>query len=315
MFTIPDKGEGQNDLQSILFQEQIDILLDGLAGVNCVLSGGAVTAQGSPNMTVAVAKSAVLTAGVLKATAAWTGTITTADATNPRLDLVVVDSSGAGQVRAGTPAVNPKPPTRTANDVVLAIVYVPATDTTISSDQITDMRVLRTSGPVVVDKKVSATTFNATSAIQTYYSLVVPSGLMSAGKVLRVRCGGTMLLNSGSPTVTLTIVFGGTTFYAEASAAFTADTDRRVWVIELDLIALTTASQVIIANGDVGVLGAVTTPTTGSGMIAGGTALTARGSSTVDMNAADRTLEVKWTMSVSNAADEVSCEYATAELL
>src|ERR1051326_1112668 len=109
-WTIPDKGEGQSNIQSILFQEYLDALVEGINGLNCVLAGCAVTAQASPDMTCAVAKGSVLANGILKPVTAGNVTITTADATNPRLDLVVVDSTGTKQVRAGTAAAAPKPP-------------------------------------------------------------------------------------------------------------------------------------------------------------------------------------------------------------
>lgn len=139
-WTIPDKGEGLSDLQSILFQEYLDVLVAGLGQADFVMSGCAVTAQGSPDMTVAVAAGSVVAAGVVRAVAGANGTITTADATNPRFDLVVINAAGAIAVRAGAPAAAPKPPARTAGDVVLAVVYVPAADTTIASNQITDLR-------------------------------------------------------------------------------------------------------------------------------------------------------------------------------
>lgn len=56
-FTVPDKGEGASNIQSILFQEDIDILVDGLTGDDFVLSGGVVSVTGSPTeMSVSVAK-------------------------------------------------------------------------------------------------------------------------------------------------------------------------------------------------------------------------------------------------------------------
>jgi hypothetical protein len=140
-FTIPDKGEGANDIQSILFQEQLDILVAGDTQSEAVVTGCAVTAQGSPDMTVAVAAGLVRSNGYSYWVTAANGTITAADGTNPRLDLVVIDSAGAIAVRAGTAAAAPKPPARTANDVALALVYLPATDTTIASNQIVDQRV------------------------------------------------------------------------------------------------------------------------------------------------------------------------------
>ena len=139
-FTIPDKGEGLNDIQSIWFQEYIDILVAGISGDTAVLSGCAVTAQGTPDMTVAVAAGSIRSAGTVYAVTAGNGTITAADAINPRLDLVVITSAGAIAVRAGTASSTPKPAARTAGDVVLAVVFVPAADTAIESNQIVDLR-------------------------------------------------------------------------------------------------------------------------------------------------------------------------------
>jgi hypothetical protein len=139
MFTIPDKGEGDNDIQSIWFQEYLDILVDGLDGKNCVISGLAVT--GGADMTPAVSSGSVISNYIKYDVTGADVTIGAADATNPRIDLIVVNSSGALAVRAGTAASAPKPPTRTANDVVLASVYVAANDTTIGTGCIDDKRV------------------------------------------------------------------------------------------------------------------------------------------------------------------------------
>lgn len=140
-WTIPDKGEGDHNHQSILFQEYLDGLIEGLQGLNCVLWGCAVT--GGADMTPAVAAGVVRSNGVLFLVSAGDVTIGAADGSNPRFDLIVVDSAGAKQVRAGTAAANPKPPARTANDVLLAVVYVPASDTSIETTKITDLRVMR----------------------------------------------------------------------------------------------------------------------------------------------------------------------------
>lgn len=325
-WTLPNKGVGQNDLQSLLFAQYLDALLAGIDGVDCVLAGCACTAQGSPDMTVAVAKGSVLSAGALLPVTAGNVTITTANGSNPRLDLIVVDSSGAKQVRAGTAAAAPVPPTRTANDVVIAMVYVPATDTTISSTQISDLRVLRTQGPILLKKTTTAVAINTDATIRTYFTITLPSGLLLAGKVLRVRCGGNYLANSGTPTFILTIAYGGTTLFADVSLAATAGAGRGGWRLDFDLVH--SASNVQNINGFVTmqntVTGARTNPTTGSaGDILGSQAVANRPVTTplngtagaVDSDAGDRTLTVQWTMNVSNSADEVRMEVATAELL
>ena len=63
MFTIPDKGEGAADVQSLLFQDELERAInDPLLGT-FVKSGLAVTAQVTPNLTVAVAAGVVYSQG------------------------------------------------------------------------------------------------------------------------------------------------------------------------------------------------------------------------------------------------------------
>jgi hypothetical protein len=323
-FTIPDKGEGLSDIQSILFQEYLDILVEGLNGANCVLSGGAVTAQGSPDMTVAVAKSGVMTNGVLTAVTAGNGTITTADGTNPRIDLVVITSGGAIAVRAGTPAAAPKPPTRTANDVALAAVYVPASDTAIQSNQIVDLRVVRGGGvaggggaPFTLKKYTTATVFNNTAVEQTYFTVTLPSGLFLAGQTMRVRCGGTMLINSGTPTIRLVITYGGTTMFSDISGTWTGDTDRNSWDLDLTLSAQANNDQSLNGFAAMGIIAAKTAATTGIGD-AWSTAANVNsinGSAAVDSDAGNRVFDIRFTMNVANASNEITMEYGYCELI
>lgn len=313
-WTIPDKGEGDNDLQSIMFQEYIDVLVEGISGKNCVLSGCTIT--GGASMTPTVAKGAVLSNGVLFAVASATVTIGTADATNPRIDLIVIDSAGAKQVRAGSAAQNPKPPARTTNDVVIGAVYVPAADTTIETTKIIDMRVLR--GRVTLKTTSTAVTNNTTLAIQTYFTITLPSGLFLTGQQVHVRCGGNYLANSGTPTWTLTIAYGGTTMFADVTAATTADADRGAWEVDFILNASSNTAQQLVGRAIFQTPGAKTAPTTGT---AGDLSVVThvitpiRGTAAVDSDAADRTLTVQWTMSVSNVADETVMDFGFAELL
>lgn len=325
-WTIPDKGEGDSNIQSILFQEYLDALVAGINGVDCVLSGCAIT--GGADMTPAVAKGAVLSNGVLRAVSAGDVTIGTADSTNPRIDLIVVDSSGAKQVRAGTAAAAPKPPARTANDVVLGAVYVPAGDTSIETTKITDMRVVRTVGPIVIYKTTTAEVTNSTnSAInildKTNGGVVIPSGLFLAGRMLYVQIGGNYLFNSGTPTLTLTVIYGGTTMFADATVAAVADADRGAWRLDMLLVAQGNSDQALS-----GVLWLQPTevaraaPTTGGpGDLAFANtsnrigSVNFAGSSAVDSDAGDRTLQVQFTMSVNNAADEIVVEGAAVQLL
>lgn len=140
-FTIPDNDEATSTNQALWMQTDINALVAGIGG-DGVVSGCAVTAQGTPDMTVAVAAGTVRLAGVYVAVAAGNVTITTANATNPRIDLIVVNSSGTKSATAGTAAANPKAPDIPASSVLLAMVYVPANQTSITSGLITDKRAI-----------------------------------------------------------------------------------------------------------------------------------------------------------------------------
>jgi hypothetical protein len=151
-YTIPNEaGAGFTD-QAEPDKVDFDILTAGLShgaggsnyglGPTGVETGCAVTAQGTPDMTVAVAAGNVRIGGRLVVVAAGNVTITAADGTNPRFDLIVVDTAAAKTAIAGTAAANAVFPSITAGRVVLAAVYVPASDTAINSNQITDKRVM-----------------------------------------------------------------------------------------------------------------------------------------------------------------------------
>ncbi len=145
----------------------------------------AVTQSGTPAMSVSVASGWAAILGTFQANmgayqvyndAATTLTVTTADPTNPRIDLVVVavqDAfySGATNtvvftVVAGTPAGSPVAPSAPANSIVLAQIAVAALATTIVNANITDKRVLAQSShgtPVIPNMSLGFTT-QATAA-------------------------------------------------------------------------------------------------------------------------------------------------------
>lgn len=137
---IPDKGVGDNDIQSNAFSIDFEVAQAAAARIDCVLSGCEPTQQGTPDMTIACSAGQVMSNGAVFDVAAGNWTVTTADATNPRIDLLVITSSGTKAVRAGTAAAAPKPPARTANDVVCGHVYVAANDTTMTDGQISRAR-------------------------------------------------------------------------------------------------------------------------------------------------------------------------------
>ncbi len=89
-------------------------------------------------------------------------TLDTADATNARIDLVWVNTSGTLGKTTGTPAATPVPPDIPSNSVLLAIVSVPASDTTITNSQITDKRTY-TKLPQIIRQTANASNTNAAS--------------------------------------------------------------------------------------------------------------------------------------------------------
>jgi hypothetical protein len=142
-FTIRN-AQSSNDPQASPDKVDFDILVQGVNGEG-VVSGCAVTAQGSPDMTVAVASGVVRIAGITASVTAGNVTIGAAHGSLPRFDLITVNTAGSKANTAGTANANPVYPSGGAaagSSIVLAAVYVPAADTTIGATQIEDKRVI-----------------------------------------------------------------------------------------------------------------------------------------------------------------------------
>src|SRR5579859_4630554 len=142
-----------------IFRRQTRMLALGSQG--CRLAGDlAVTANGTPNMTVNVAAGEAIINGTENATsqgayealndATVNLAIAASDPTNPRIDIVVAkvqDAQYSGATNAwslavvtGTPAGSPAAPATPNNAIVLAQIAVAANATTITSGNITDKR-------------------------------------------------------------------------------------------------------------------------------------------------------------------------------
>ena len=144
MLRVPNKAAASYARQAGGFGDLIDQVAAALAG-DGVLSGMGVAAQGSPDMTVAVAAGVVRIGGYFAAYAGANVTISAADSTNPRFDLIVCDYNGTVSRVGGTAAALPVPPDIPSNSIELAQIYVPASITTIDNNRIVDKR------PTVVD--------------------------------------------------------------------------------------------------------------------------------------------------------------------
>lgn len=155
-FTIPNEAAAGFPAQAAPDSGDVAMLVAGFDRTG-VRSGCAVTAQATPDMTLAVAAGTVAVLGGEAAVVAANVTIPAADATNPRFDLVVASSAGVLSVVAGTAAAAPAFPLIPASSVVLAAVYVPAGDLAINSNQVVDKRV-----PVPALAQAAWTTYTPT---------------------------------------------------------------------------------------------------------------------------------------------------------
>lgn len=319
-FTVPSVGTKTSDQQSVVNEVDTNVIQAGVSGLDCVLSGCAVTGSGTTS--VAVAKGAVLTNGVMYAIAA-NGTFGTwtADATNPRIDLVVINSSGTLTRRAGTAAASPVMPALTANDVLLASVWIPANESPIAivSADITDKRMFRDVGAITVAKKTSATATNSTTSAITAWTNTIPNAIgATVGKILRCRIGGNILCNSGTPTIRVAILWGSTAMYSAISASAGTDPDRKAWMLDFDILFQGTSDQALVGTMSCTQVAAATSPTTGigPGWGTGEAVWPLAGAGTADFSGtSDQTLNIEFTFNVNNANVELVVEYATLELV
>lgn len=143
-FTLPDNDEAFNTNQSIWMQTDINAIIAAINGdgvvSGCVVSEDGGGASMDLDVTAGSVQISDTTYSITGGAAA--ATISTAHGTNPRIDLVCANTSSILTVTAGTAAVNPKAPDIPANSVLLAMVYVPASDTTIADNQIIDKRIV-----------------------------------------------------------------------------------------------------------------------------------------------------------------------------
>lgn len=186
--TIPNSAAAAFPVQAEPDAVDVDIIVAALSGVG-VVSGCAVTAQGIPDMTVAVAAGVIQSSGARIAVTAGNVTITAADAANPRFDLIVADSAGAKQLRGGTAAASPVFPSLAAGDVALAAVYVPANDTAINTNQLVDKRMILTVpdtiARVAVTSAITLTEAHRTvlaSAATAAFTITLPTAVGCAGR-------------------------------------------------------------------------------------------------------------------------------------
>ncbi|WP_315069607.1 pyocin knob domain-containing protein [uncultured Clostridium sp.] len=134
--TLTTAAQKPNEAINELNQDLLDSVGYG------VISGGVVSAQSTPNMTVQVSACTLKTAVGARENILTNASlpITAADTTNPRKDIVYVDSAGAIQYLQGTAASSPVAPTIPTGGTLLAQINIAANTTSITNSNIVDER-------------------------------------------------------------------------------------------------------------------------------------------------------------------------------
>lgn len=244
-FTIPN-ATNSTDVQAGLDSVDFSTMVAGIFA-NGVLTGCAVTAQGAPDMTLAVAAGTVQNGGVAVPVTAGNVTVTANVSGFTRLDLVVVSNTGQVSVLAGTGSAAPVFPAPPSTSTVLAAVKVLTAAAAIAADKIVDKRVfvepvkfvnVKAYGAVgdvrtVADAAVTTGTATLTSATAAFTAgdvgkLVTVNGAGASGAVLATTVSGytnattVTLAANASTSVSGALLALGTDDSAAMQAAITA---------------------------------------------------------------------------------------------
>lgn len=182
-FRIPNKADVSYARQAGGFSTDIDTVAAALAG-DGVLTGMGAAAQSTPDMTIQVAAGQCRIGGYFPFYAGGNVTITTADSTNPRIDIICCDYNGTVSRTGGTAASLPVPPALPSNSVQIAQIYVPAGATSLTNDMVTDKR------PVAVDYFDAYDEFDSMALVTTGNISKLSWGTTAA-------TGGTMAFQAG----------------------------------------------------------------------------------------------------------------------
>jgi hypothetical protein len=140
-FTIPNQTDASHFHQAEVDSGDIDILVEGFNGDGVIGTGLAVTTASCALKVNISAGTAIINGARVVLGSGTCTTHATADSCNPRFDLVTLTCGGSIARVAGTAAARPVFPAVPAGSAVLATVYIPAGDTAIAANQITDKRV------------------------------------------------------------------------------------------------------------------------------------------------------------------------------
>lgn len=150
-----DIQNGVNDLQSQInalatastatlaeitnARDYADVLRDRLRGAslsegNVLLTGGVVSEQGTPDMTVAVTAGTALVNGVFCSWDAQNSGTVTAPVSNTRLDYIVVNSDNSISIVSGTASATPVFPAVASSQLIIGALVVKSTTTSLNDN-------------------------------------------------------------------------------------------------------------------------------------------------------------------------------------
>ncbi len=138
---LSNEADAFDDIQAAPESQDFEYLLLGHQRTG-ILSGCVVTESSPTAQTVDIALGEVMIGGEQVTVAVQLDeAVSSADGSNPRKDLISIDSTGSVVITAGTPAAVPAAPAVPADSVPLAILLVPTSDNDHEDAQISDKRI------------------------------------------------------------------------------------------------------------------------------------------------------------------------------
>jgi len=170
---------------------------------------------------------------------------------------------------------------------------------------------------LILDREVTQQAVNTTTVETTVFSDTIDASVLSTNKWLRLTMMFDLLMNSGTPILTIRVKFGGTTLWAASTAAYTASANRRPGMLVAYIFNQNSAS-VQVLGGNIEINSSTTASvTSGVGSITDGT-IEIEGplsGSAAEDTTASKILSVTVQMDVSNVAVEFRKQGAVLELL
>ena len=240
----------------------------------------AVAQQSTPNMTVQVTAGLVNTGTAITSVAAQNSATLVAPVTNPRIDVIVLNSSNVVTVRAGTEAASPAIPAHLATDTPLAYITLATTTTTITNSIITPYRnnpwagvtnpltigtltlasgsITDSSGAITFDNENISTTGTLASGAHTVTGALTTSGAISVNDVTDSTSGLTGSIHTdGGIGVVKQVYAGGriiTDDVTDSTSGITGSiqTDGGLGVAKAVFAGTTvTANTLVLATGSI----------------------------------------------------------------